>query len=60
MARVRKASLQNFSSTMKRHTLILKKRDLMRKKAESDKKKILQQLLASEGLELDSDDENKD
>lgn len=60
LARERKASMQNFSSTMKRHTLILKKRDLMRKKAEADKKIILKQLLASEGLELDSDDENKD
>jgi hypothetical protein len=52
--------MENFSITMKRHTLILKKRDLMRKKAEADKKIILRQLLASEGLELDSDDEKKD
>lgn len=60
LARERKASLENFSSTRKRHTLILKKRDLMRKKAEEEKKRILRQLLASEGLELDSDEEKKD
>lgn len=60
LAREKKASMENFSITMKRHTLILKKRDLMRKKAEADKKIILRQLLASEGLELDSDDEKKD
>jgi len=60
LARKKKASMENFSITMKRHTLILKKRDLMRKKAEADKKIILQQLLASEGLELESDDEKKD
>merc|ERR1711915_411705 len=57
LARERKASLENFSGTRKRHTLILKKRDLMRKKAEEEKKRILRQLLASEGLELDSDEE---
>jgi hypothetical protein len=39
---------------MKRHTLVLKKRDLMRKKAE-EKKRSISQLLAAEGLELDTD-----
>ncbi|XP_050238247.1 uncharacterized protein LOC126687731 [Mercurialis annua] len=57
LAKERKASMEYFNSTLKRHTLVLKKRDLMRKKAEEDKKKIITQLLAAEGLELDNDDE---
>ncbi|XP_004515654.1 uncharacterized protein [Cicer arietinum] len=55
LAREKKASAEYFSNTLKRHTLILKKRDLMRKKAEEDKKKTISQLLAAEGLELDTD-----
>lgn len=47
--------MEYFSSTMKRHTLVLKKRDLMRKKAEEEKKRSISQLLAAEGLELDTD-----
>ncbi|KAI3895239.1 hypothetical protein MKW92_011341 [Papaver armeniacum] len=58
LAKEKKASMQNFSSTLKRHTLVLKKRDIMRKKAEGDKKKLITQLLAAEGLELATDDED--
>ncbi|KAM5575874.1 hypothetical protein ABKV19_014688 [Rosa sericea] len=57
LEREKKASAEYFSSTLKRHTLVLKKRDLMRRKAEEDKRKITGQLLAAEGLELDTDDE---
>lgn len=49
--------MENFSTTLRRHTLVLKKRDLMRKKAEDEKKKVISQLLAAEGLELDTDDD---
>ncbi|CAA7401038.1 unnamed protein product [Spirodela intermedia] len=60
LARERRASMENFSNTLKRHTLVLKKRDLMRNKAEEDKRRVISQLLAAEGLELDTtqDDEN--
>lgn len=54
LAREKKAFAENFNNTFKRHTLVLKKRDLMRKKAEEEKKAITR-LLADEGLELDSD-----
>lgn len=47
--------MEYFTSTLKRHTLVLKKRDLMRKKAEEEKKGSISQLLAAEGLELDTD-----
>jgi len=57
LAREKKASQEYFSSTLKRHTLVLKKRDLMRKKAEEEKKKLIGQLLAAEGLELETDDD---
>ncbi|PON53061.1 Terminal organelle assembly protein [Parasponia andersonii] len=57
LAREKKASVEYFHSTLKRHTLVLKKRDLMRKKAEEEKRKVIGQLLAAEGLELDTDDE---
>ncbi|XP_072978757.1 uncharacterized protein [Typha angustifolia] len=57
LAKEKKASMEYFSNTLKRHTLILKKRDLMRKKAEEDKKRVISQLLAAEGLELDTDDD---
>ncbi|CAN7052765.1 unnamed protein product [Brassica rapa subsp. trilocularis] len=55
----KKASRELFNSTLKRHTLVLKKRDLMRKKAEDDKKKLITQLLAAEGLELDTEEEEE-
>lgn len=55
LAREKKAFAENFNNTFKRHTLVLKKRDLMRKKAEEEKKKAITRLLADEGLELDSD-----
>lgn len=48
-----------FNTTLKRHTLVLKKRDLLRKKAEEDKKTTITQLLAAEGLELDTDNEDE-
>lgn len=59
LAREKKASMENFSTTLKRHTLVLKRRDLMRRKADEEKKKVITQLLAAEGLELDTDDEDE-
>lgn len=59
LAKEKKASMEYFSTTRKRHTLVLKKRDLMRKKAEEEKKKVITQLLAAEGLELDTDNEDE-
>ncbi|XP_006302665.2 uncharacterized J domain-containing protein C4H3.01 isoform X1 [Capsella rubella] len=56
----KKASRDLFNSTLKRHTLVLKKRDMMRKKAEEDKKKLITQLLAAEGLELDTEGEEEE
>ncbi|TKY74334.1 Chaperone protein DnaJ [Spatholobus suberectus] len=60
LAREKKASAEYFSSTLKRHTLVLKKRDLMRRKAEEEKKKTISRLLAAEGLELDELDSDSD
>ena len=57
-AREKKALAENFNNTLKRHTLVLKKRDLMRKKAEEERKKTIAQLLAAEGLELDSESDD--
>lgn len=57
LAKEKKASAEYFHSTLKRHTLVLKKRDLMRRKAEEEKRKVIGQLLALEGLELDTEDE---
>jgi len=51
--------MEYYNTTLKRHTLVLKKRDLMRKKAEEEKKRVITQLLAAEGLELDTDDEDE-
>ncbi|KQK15112.1 meiotically up-regulated gene 185 protein [Brachypodium distachyon] len=60
LAKERKASMEFYSTTLKRHTLVLRKRDLMRKKAEEDRKDEISRLLAAEGLELDTDeDDNK-
>ncbi|CAA3011250.1 pre-mRNA-splicing factor cwf23 [Olea europaea var. sylvestris] len=56
LAKEKKASVENFNSTLRRHTLVLKKRDLMRRKAEEEKKKVISRLLAAEGLELEKDD----
>ena len=56
LAREKKAAAENFSNTLKRHTLVLKKRDLMRKKAEEEKNKTMSRLLAAEGLDSDSDE----
>ncbi|CAN8270692.1 unnamed protein product [Cochlearia groenlandica] len=56
----KKASREHFNITLKRHTLVLKKRDLMRKKAEEDKRNLITQLLAAEGLELDSGEEKEE
>nr|GEV44479.1 chaperone protein DnaJ [Tanacetum cinerariifolium] len=59
LAKEKKASMENYTNTLKRHTLVLKKRDLMRKKAEDEKKKLLiTKLLAAEGLELASDEDD--
>ncbi|XP_047323001.1 uncharacterized protein LOC124927033 [Impatiens glandulifera] len=60
LAKEKKASVEYLHSTLRRHTLVLKKRDIMRKKAEGDKKKVISQLLALEGLELATDDEDDD
>ncbi|KAG8369246.1 hypothetical protein BUALT_Bualt15G0131600 [Buddleja alternifolia] len=57
LVKEKKASVENFHNTLRRHTLVLRKRDLMRKKAEEDKKKIISQLLAAEGLELEKDED---
>lgn len=59
LAKEKKASMEYFTNTLRRHTLVLKKRDLMRKKAEEDKKRVISQLLAAEGLELDTDDDDE-
>uniref|UniRef100_A0A5B7ADP2 J domain-containing protein n=1 Tax=Davidia involucrata TaxID=16924 RepID=A0A5B7ADP2_DAVIN len=57
LAKEKAAALENFNNTLKRHTLVLRKRDLMRKKAEEEKKKVISRLLAAEGLELETDDD---
>ncbi|CAO2834159.1 unnamed protein product [Amaranthus hypochondriacus] len=57
LAKEKKASVENFHTTLRRHTLVLKKRDLMRKKAEEEKKKEIIRLLAAEGFELESEDD---
>ncbi|QHO23038.1 uncharacterized protein DS421_12g360190 [Arachis hypogaea] len=54
LAREKAAAAKNFSNTLKRYTLVLKKRDLMRRKAEQDQDKLISQLLAAEGLKSDS------
>ncbi|KAF5739708.1 meiotically up-regulated185 protein [Tripterygium wilfordii] len=59
LAKEKKASAEYINNTLKRHTLVLKKRDLMRKKAEEEKRKVISQLLAAEGLELDTDEDAK-
>ncbi|KAF3322986.1 chaperone protein dnaJ 20 [Carex littledalei] len=59
LAKEKAAYKEFFNTTLKRHTLVLRKRDIMRRKAEEDKKKILGHLLALEGLELDTDDEDE-
>ena len=59
LAKEKKASMENYANTLKRHTLVLKKRDLMRKKAAEEQKKLLiTKLLAAEGLELASDEDD--
>ncbi|KAL8491397.1 hypothetical protein ACS0TY_023139 [Phlomoides rotata] len=58
LVKEKKASIENFHSTLRRHTLVLRKRDLMRQKAEEEKKRIIGQLLAAEGLELEKDEED--
>lgn len=55
LEREKKASAEYFSNTIKRHTLVLKRRDIMRRKAEEEKKQTISRLLAAEGLELDPD-----
>ncbi|GAB2289872.1 hypothetical protein Dimus_035729 [Dionaea muscipula] len=56
-AKAKKASIENINTTLRRHILVLRKRDLMRKKAEEEKKKEISRLLAAEGFELDTDDD---
>lgn len=57
IAKERKAAVENFNNTLKRHTLVLRKRDIMRRKAEEEKKRVISRLLAAEGLELDEEDD---
>ncbi|KNA16857.1 hypothetical protein SOVF_083830 isoform B [Spinacia oleracea] len=55
VAKEKKASVENFQTTLRRHTLVLKKRDLVRRKKAEDKE--IRRLLALEGFELESEDE---
>ncbi|PSS00012.1 Chaperone protein like [Actinidia chinensis var. chinensis] len=57
LAKEKKASLEKYNNTLRRHTLVLRRRDIMRRKAEEEKKKVIGQLLAAEGLELETDDD---
>ncbi|EPS70762.1 hypothetical protein M569_03999, partial [Genlisea aurea] len=60
LVKERKAFAENLNNTLRRHTLVLKKRDLMRKKSKEDTtSKIIGQLLAAEGLELDDNDKDE-
>ncbi|CAN6199888.1 unnamed protein product [Urochloa humidicola] len=56
-AKEKKASMEFYSTTLKRHTLVLRKRDIMRKKAEEERNNEISRLLAAEGLELDTDED---
>ncbi|XP_020586652.1 uncharacterized protein LOC110028926 [Phalaenopsis equestris] len=58
LAKEKAASKEYINNTLRRHTLVLKKRDLMRRKSEQEKKNAINQLLAAEGLELDANDDN--
>ena len=60
LAKERKASMEFYSTTLKRHTLVLRKRDIMRKREEEDKMNEISRLLAAEGLELDTDEDDDD
>jgi hypothetical protein len=54
--RIQAVSAANFENTIRRQALVLKKRDLMNRKArEEAQKKLVQQLLEAEGLELDDE-----
>lgn len=56
LAREKAASVANFENTIRRQALVLKKRDIMNRKArEEAQKKLVQQLLEAEGLELDDE-----
>eukprot|EP00897_Mesotaenium_endlicherianum_P004185 jgi/Mesen1/3795/ME000206S02979 len=56
LARERQASMEMFETTLKRHNLVLRKRDLVRKQSEdAAKKQLVQDLLALEGFELDDE-----
>ncbi|KAL6962615.1 hypothetical protein U1Q18_044546 [Sarracenia purpurea var. burkii] len=60
LAKEKAASAENLNNTIRRHTLVLRKRDIMRKKAEEEKKRLIGQLLAAEGLELETTDDEID
>jgi len=56
LVKERQASIETFETTLKRHTLVLKRRDIERRKAEEASKKMLvAELLAAEGFEVDED-----
>ncbi|KAJ0714244.1 hypothetical protein HanPI659440_Chr13g0487381 [Helianthus annuus] len=60
LAKEKKTSIENYTNTLKRHILVLRKGDLLRKKGEEEKKKLMiTHLLAAEGLELASDEDDK-
>ncbi|CAH9101567.1 unnamed protein product [Cuscuta europaea] len=50
-------SLENANNTLRRHTLVLRKRDIVRRKSEDEKRMIINRLLAAEGLELEEEDD---
>jgi hypothetical protein len=57
LAKEKQASAAHFESTVRRHTLVLKKRDLMRRKRDDGtQKQLVERLLSAEGLELADDD----
>ncbi|KAG0618522.1 hypothetical protein M758_4G070900 [Ceratodon purpureus] len=56
LAREKAVSAANFENTIRRQALVLKKRDIMNRKArEEAQKRLVQQLLEAEGLELDDE-----
>ncbi|KAJ3673342.1 hypothetical protein LUZ60_006716 [Juncus effusus] len=59
LAKEKAAYREFYTTTLKRHTLVLRKRDIMRRKAEEERKNVLGQLLALEGLELDEEEEEE-
>eukprot|EP00850_Spirogloea_muscicola_P021356 SM000245S08195 [mRNA] locus=s245:64374:65957:- [translate_table: standard] len=58
LARERQASTAAFETTLKRHNLVLRKRDLMKHRSdESARRRLVQDLLAAEGYEVESEED---